>query len=340
MKNKIQFSIYTFLTLCLLTFGTQFAYAQTDEYAKDKAERAERRTKNKADNEVNSAVDKEVDKAFNKIKGLFKKKPKKEEEEEQDTKEEQLGGSEPQSTNNEKEEQKIEDKETQNQNLDEIQVPGFETITLDKIYEFTQAYKYSTSYVNKKGKTETQYFELKLPSNNEPKYMAMSSDETNERSLVIFDHELHSMLMLADEQTGTIIKFEAIQDFVDQENLEEGYDVTITASGNTGVYEGRDYVEYNFDSPDNYGVIWVNKSEKANVFKLFVNMGSSMSKNGPSVSSQFEKINGLILKSIMTSKEDRSTTEMQLKDIVKIDQTVSTRGISFIDMSKLAGSYR
>ena len=219
----------------------------------------------------------------------------------------------------------------------QFKIPSFEPVNIDKVYHFTSSYTYLTK-ISENGRNNEMTYDLKLPTKSNPSYMAMETQTAHGGGLVIFDHELKSMIALSDENSGTIMSFESINKMSQAAEVDYSKGVTMTATGNDGKHMGFAYQEYQFDSPDGSGIMWVSKDEKVNLFKLFMDIGvNGGSKKSAMSLPQFENIDGLLIKSDMTSKTDGTKTSMELTKVNTIDETKNLSGYQIIDMSGMGG---
>jgi hypothetical protein len=318
-KMKIwNYKLFTFSSMFLLLIflcSNQGLNAQVDDYAKDKAERAERRTKNRADNEVNRAVDKEVDKAFSKVKGLFKKKNKSKKKK-GDVEQEEV-------------EQEVEN--------DGFSFPGMKRINIDKQYEFGESFVYDITTIDgKKGKEKSEEFELLIPESKHENYMSFqpTDKDAREDGFMVWDLDKKAMLMLdTKRKSGTYTEYEGLMERAIENQMEEQGTYTVRKTGNDGTMLGMRYEEYEMASDEMNGLVWVTKAYNYNMFGM---LNQSM-KNAPFSASGVdqEAFDGLIIKTENTDLESGDRHIMVLKAINRTDLKVNAGEYEIIDMSGL-----
>lgn len=319
MKSfKFQFSIL-FLFGLLLTFQPSNVYGQVEDYTKKKTKRAEKRAKRNADNEVNKSIDKEVDQLFSKLKDAFKKS-----DDESNTGE------------NESEDNTDKSNNSHENNGSSFDFGGISSVDLDKEYHFVKSYNYDVEITDDGDRSEYAY-DMRVPESNDPEYIGMETSGSGASGTIIFDHDINSMVVLTGSNSGTVMSFDAISDIgADQMDTQmENGEFSFESTGKTGKHLGFTYEEYAFESEESTGTVWMSKDESINFFKLFVNMGEKMSKKQKNMvdMDQFRHMDGLLIRSEMTMKNDGQKTIMELKDVEEIDERIDTSAYQLMDIS-------
>ncbi len=207
-----------------------------------------------------------------------------------------------------------------------------------KKYQFKHQYSYEIVVTENGTTAEKISMDFLVPTQDNPEYVAMKMADQGMTGYVIFDHELESMVMLLEGNTGTVMSFDAIKQFAAMSgaNAEVEKDGKIEKTGKTGSHLGFKYEELKVTSSDGKGTMWIGTDSAKNVFSLFMKM-SGVGGNSPFSPEQFRDMDGLIIKADMESKENGHVL-MTLVKSKGIDKTLDTSAYELMDFGSMMGN--